>query len=190
MTQSGGSTRFDLGGTMPYSDVLWSNPVIGQGSTQGLPDVNETLVPSLKNFVYDAYFLSKTTEVSQVLEFDVSQYFDGMSFIWGNQCRIAGGHEWDIWDNTNHQWVPTGFACNPVNNDWNHLTIRMQRTSDNQLLYQSITFNGVAHTLNRYYSPDSAPSGWNGITLKFQMDGNYQQQAYSVELDKLNFTYW
>ena len=46
MTQTGVATQFDIGGTVPYSDVLWSNPVIGQGSTQGLPDLDETLVPN------------------------------------------------------------------------------------------------------------------------------------------------
>jgi hypothetical protein len=190
MTQSGGSTRFDIGGTMAYSDVLWSNPVIGQGSSHGINDNSETLVPSLKNFIYDTYFFSKTTEASQVLEFDISQYFQGKSLIWGQQCRIAGGHEWDIWDNLNHKWVPTGVACNPKNNDWNHLTIHMRRTSDGYLHYQAITFNGVTHVLDRYYKPDSCPSGWNGITVKFQMDGNYKQEPYSVYLDNLHFTYW
>jgi hypothetical protein len=190
MTQTGGATKFELGGTMSYSDVLWSNPVIGQGSTQGLPDNDEKLVPSLKHFIYDAYFYSPTTEASQVLEFDISQYFQGLSFIYGTQCRIAGGHEWDIWDNTNHVWKHTGIACNPKNGSWNHVVIQASRTSDNHLLYESITFNEVVHTLNKYDVPDRVPSGWNGITLKFQMDGNYKQQPYTVYLDKLHLTYW
>jgi hypothetical protein len=190
MSQSGSSTKFHIGGTVPYSDVLWSLPVIGQGSTQGLPDSKETLVPATKNFTYDTYFFSPTIEASQVLEFDVSQYFQGLSFIWGQQCRIAGGHEWDIWDNLNHKWVHTGISCKPLNNAWNHLVIQMQRTNDNHLLYQSITLNGVTHVLNKYDSPDSVPSGWHGITVKFQMDGNYKQTPYDVTLDKLHLTYW
>lgn len=190
MTQSGGATRFDIGGSVPYSDVLWSYPMIGPNSVLGLPDKNETLVPSLKNFIYDVYFFSSTVEASQVLEFDVSQYFQGLSFIYGTQCRVAGGHKWDIWDNINHHWVSTGIACNPVNNSWNHLIVRVKRTNDNQLLYQSITLNGVTHNINRYYGPDSVPSGWYGITVKFQMDGNHKQTPYTVHLDKLHFTYW
>ena len=190
MNQTGASTKFVIGGAVPYSDVLWSNPVIGQGSSQGLPDNNHTLVPALKNFVYDAYFFSGTLPASQVLEFDISQYFSGKSFIWGNQCRIAGGHQWDIWDNVNNKWVPSGIPCNPVNNAWNHVTIQVQRTSDNHLLYGSITLNGVTSWINRYYAPSGAPSGWHGITLNFQMDGNYKQTPYTVYLDKLHFTYW
>jgi hypothetical protein len=34
------------------------------------------------------------------------------------------------------------------------------------------------------------PSGWWGITLNFQLDGDYRQTPYNVYLDKLNFTYW
>jgi hypothetical protein len=190
MTQTSTAAQFDIGGTVPYSDVLWSNAVIGQGSTQGVPDSNEILVPTLKNFTYDAWFMSQNLPASQVLEFDVSQYMNGKSFVWGHQCRIAGGHEWDVWDNINNQWAGTGVACNPVDGGWNHLVIQMQRTSDNRLLYQSITLNGVTSVLNETYSPGSVPSGWYGITLHFQMDGDYKQTPYTVFLDKLHFTYW
>ncbi|MGH9501411.1 MAG: hypothetical protein ACRD20_01025 [Terriglobales bacterium] len=190
MTQSSSATQFDIGGTVPYSDVLWVNAVIGQGSTQGLSDGDHTLVPNLRNFIYDAYFFSSNTAASQGLEFDINQYLDGQSFIWGNQCRIAGGHVWDIWDNINQKWVGTGIPCNPLNNAWNHVTIQVQRTSDNQLLYQSIALNGVVSSVNQSYAPGSAPSGWYGITLNFQMDGDYKQTPYNVQVDKLHFTYW
>ena len=60
MTQTGGATTFKLGGTKPYSDVLWSYPMVGPASVLDLPDNNKTLVPSLKNFIYDAYFFSST----------------------------------------------------------------------------------------------------------------------------------
>ena len=135
MTQTGGGpTTFKLGGTKPYSDVLWSYPMVGPASVLDLPDPNKTLVPSTKNFIYDAYFFSSTIGAAQVLEFDVSQYFGGKSFIYGSQCRIAGGHAWDIWDNVNRHWVSAGIPCNPVNNDWNHVIVHFQRTSDNKVL--------------------------------------------------------
>jgi len=111
-----------------------------------------------------------------------------MGFTWGHECRVAGGNEWDIWDNTAGKWLPTGIPCNPIENGWNHLTLHVARTSSNQLQYQSITFNGVTHVLNWTYSPFSAP-GWYGITVNYQMDGNYRQSPYTVYVDKLNFTY-
>ena len=187
-TLSGNSAQFDIGGNMDYSDVLWNNHLIGDFSSQGLPDTNHTLVPTLHNFTYDVYFYGSNLGASQALEFDINQFFNGLGFTWGHECRIAGGNEWDVWDNVGMKWVPTGISCYPLENAWNHLTVQGERTSSNQLLYQSITFNGVTHTLNWTYAPFSAP-GWYGITINYQMDGNYEQSAYDVYLDKLNFTY-
>lgn len=188
-SMSGKSTQFTIGGSTPYSDVLWSNPLIGQGSTQGIPDSDHKLLPTLHNFTYDAYFYPTNLAVTQVLEFDISMYFDGLSLIWGHQCRVTGGNEWDIWDNVNSRWVPTGAACKPVNNSWNHVTIQGQREADNSLLFQSITLNGVTSKINQYYAPSTAPGGWWGITVNYQMDGNYKQATYSTFLDNFSFTY-
>jgi len=188
-SKSGHATQFTTGGTTPYADVLWSNPLIGQGSTQGVPDSNHTLLPTLHNFTYDAYFYPTNLGVTQVLEFDISMYFNGLSLIWGNQCRVVGGNEWDIWDNVNSRWVPTGVACNPVNNSWNHVILQGQRESDNSLLFQSITLNGVTSNINQRYAPGSAPSGWWGITVNYQMDGNSKQSANTTFLDNFSFSY-
>jgi hypothetical protein len=187
---SGDATQFNIGGTKPYADVLWSNPLIGQGSTQGLPDTGHTLLPTLHNFTYDAYFYPTNLGVTQVLELDISMYFDGVGLIWGHQCNILGGHVWDIWDNVGHRWVSTSVACNPVNNAWNHVTIQVQRESDNSLLFQSITLNGKTTPINQYYAPGSAPQNWWGITVNYQMDGNYKQSSYTTFLDNFSFTYW
>jgi hypothetical protein len=187
-SMNGEAMQFNLGGTAVYTDALFNNHLIGDLSSQGMPDANHTLVPGYHNFTYDVYFYGTNLQLSQAVEFDINQFFDNLGFIWGHECRIAGGHEWDVWDNATAHWTPTGIACNPVDNAWNHLTIQVQRTSDNQLLYQSITLNGVTSTLNQYYDPGSAP-GWYGVTVNYQMDGNYQQSPYSVYLDDLTFTY-
>lgn len=184
---SGKATQFSIGGTTPYSDVLWNNHLIGELSSQGVPDTS--VVPSLSNFVYEVYFYATDVEVSQSLEFDINQFFNGMGFIWGHECRIQGGHVWAIWDNVNSAWVVTGIPCNPQSGSWNHLVIQVQRTPDNQLHYQSITLNGQTSTVDRYFAHGSA-SGWNGITINYQMDGNITQQSYSVWLDQLTFKYW
>ena len=185
---SGNSTRMDVGGQTVYSDALWNNHLIGDFSSQGLPDSSHSIAPNLHNFTYDVYFYATDLSVSQALEFDINQFVNGQSFIWGHECRIVGGNEWDIWDNPGQKWHPTGIPCNPVNNSWNHLVIQVQRTSDNQLLFQSISLNGQTATLNYYESP--TPTTWYGITINYQQDGNYNQKPYSIWLDKLTFTYW
>ena len=186
---SGESTAYYLAGSGAYGDSLWNNHLIGDLSSQGLPDSSRTLVPQYHTFTYDVYFWMGNPSASQALEFDINQFFSSMGFIWGHECRIAGGNEWDVWDNLNKHWVATGISCNPTANSWNHLVIQVQRTSSNQLLYQSITLNGVTHTLNQYYNHGSAPSDWWGITINFQMDGNNKQTPYTAYLDQLTFSY-
>ena len=185
---SGSSSRMDLGGSTLYSDALWNNHLIGDFSSRGLPDTNHTIIPNVHNFTYDVYFYATDIEASQALEFDINQFVNGQSFIWGHECRIVGGHQWDIWDNPGQKWHATGVPCNPANNSWNHLVIQAQRTSDNHLLFKSITLNGQTANLNYYESP--TPTSWYGITINYQQDGNYKQQPYSIWLDRLNFSYW
>jgi len=174
------------GGTVKWGDVLWNNHLIGAFSSQGISDSNHTLVPTLHNFTYDVYFWVKDASVSQAMEFDINQFTGGKSYIWGHECRIAGGHEWDVYDNVNKRWVPTGIACNPMSGAWNHLVINVQRTSTNQLLFKTITLNGKTGTVNRTYAPTS--TSWNGVTINYQLDGNRNGRPYTVYLDKLNFT--
>lgn len=187
-SMSGDSSQFNLAGTTVYADALFNNHLIGDFSSQGMPDSNHTLTPTYHNFTYDVYFYSSSLNISQAVEFDINQFFDNLGFIWGHECRIVGGNEWDIWDNVNQHWVPTGIACHPNSNSWNHLTIQVQRTADNRLLYQSITLNGVTSAVNQYYDPGTT-AGWYGVTINYQMDGNYEQTPYSVYLDNLTFTY-
>ena len=112
----------------------------------------------------------------------------GKGFIWGQECRVAGGHEWDTYDNVHKKWVPTGVPCNPKNNAWNHLVIQAKRTSGGNLLFKSITLNGVTHTLNITRAPGK--TSWNGITINYQQDGNSKMIGYAIWLDKVNFTMW
>jgi hypothetical protein len=184
------ATKFFIGGTTPYADVLWNNHLIGDGSSQGLPDTNHTLVPTLHNFTYDTYFYGTNLSAAENIEFDVAQFVDDKGFMFGTQCQLAAnGSVWGIWDPLNGHWVATSAPCKPSSNTWNHVVIKVQRTSSDKLLYQSITLNGVTTTLNKTYSPFSAP-GWWGVVVNFQLDGDYKQSDYSVYVDKLNFTYY
>jgi Putative Ig domain len=185
---SGQATEYYVGGNVPFSDALWDNPLIGADSTQGMPDANQTVVPSLHDFTYDVYFYGDNLGLSQALEFDINQFFNGKGFIFGHECRIAGGNEWDVWDNQNAYWKHTGIPCNPKSNSWNHLTLKVQRTSNNQLVYQSITLNGFTSNLNWSFPAGSAP-GWYGVTINYQMDGDENQDQYNVYLDNLTFSY-
>ncbi len=185
---SGKSAKHHIGGTHKYADILWNNHIIGDFSSQGISDSNHTLVPKLHNFVYDVYFYANNIQYSQALEFDINQWLAPKGYIWGHECRIAGGHEWDTYDNVHKKWVPTGVPCNPKNNAWNHLVIQVQRTSGGNLLFKSITLNGKTATLNISRPPGS--TSWHGVTVNYQQDGNINMNAYAIWLDRFNFTYW
>lgn len=187
---SGDATQFNIGGTTPYSDVLWSNPIIGQGSTQNLPDTSHTLLPTLHNFTYDADVYVTNFSITQDLEFDANMYMNGIGMEWGTQCNHLADGEWDIWNNVQARWVPTSAPCKLNDNSWNHITLQFQRQSNNDLLYQTITVNGVTYNINQIVAPFPVPSGWWGMTVNYQMDGNYRQASNTTYLDRLNFTYW
>lgn len=188
-SMSGEATQYYLAGSQGYGDGFWNNHLIGPFSSQGMPDSNHTLTPTLHNFTYDVYFYTSNLGASQAVEFDINQFFNSMGFIWGHECRVAGGNMWDVWDNVHSHWTSTGIPCYPNNNAWNHLVIKVQRTSDNQLLYQSISLNGQTNTLNWYFPHGSVGSDWYGVTINYQEDGNYNQTPYSVYLDELTFDY-
>lgn len=185
---SGNATVFWIGGSTPYSDALWNNHLIGPYSSQGLPDPDQSKTASLSTFTYDADFYGDNLGLSEALEFDINQFFSDMGFIFGHQCRIANGNEWDIWDNSQGKWIHTGAPCYPKSGQWNHVTLKVQRTSDNHETYQSITLNGDTTTLDWTFDKGSSP-GWYGLTINFQMDGNYEQDPYKVYLDNLTLTY-
>jgi len=185
---SGQASEFNVGGSGSFADALFNNHLIGPDSTQGMPDSNRTIVPSLHNFTYDVYFYGDNLGLSQALEFDINQFFDSEGYIWGHECRIAGGNEWDIWDNQNQTWKHTGVPCYPNSNSWNHLTLKVQRNSNDELVYQSITLNGNTANLGWTFPHGSTPN-WYGLTINYQMDGNANTDSYNVYLDNLTFSY-
>ena len=53
---------------------------------------------------------------------------------------------------------------------------------------QSITLNGQTSNLN-WSLPHGSASNWYGVTINFQMDGNFRQDSYKVYLDNLTLSY-
>jgi len=187
---SGNATQFNIGGTTAYSDVLFSNPVIGQGNQQGLTDASHTLIPTLHNFQLSEDVFVTNLSVTQDLEFDINMYENGVGMEWGTECNNLDGGVWDVWDNVNAAWVHTSVPCVLNNNAWNHVTVQVQREANNTLLYQSVTVNGVVNPLNITMPPFSVPNGWWGMTVNFQMDGDYAMHSNTTYVDNMNFTYW
>ncbi len=177
----GKSTKFSIWGSTPFSDVLWWKSLSSA--------IGDTSKPH--HFIYDAFFYLTNSAAVQGLEFDINQFVHGHSLIFGTQCNVLNGNHWDIWDNRNSRWVSTGKYCpTPAANKWHHVTVEVERASDggDWLHYVAITLDGEKHYLDAWYPP--ASTSWSGITVNYQMNGNYQMADYSVWLDKLTFSYW
>lgn len=185
---SNNATQFNLAGTKAYGDALFSASLIGSMAPQ-LRDSSHKLLPTLHNFIYDTDFYVTNASITQVLEFDINMYMNGDGMIWGTQCNHLGDGDWDIYDNANRHWVSAGVPCKFVNG-WNHVTIQVQRTSGNTLLYKTIKLNGTTYTLNKSYPPGTASSNWWGVTVNYQMDGNSKQTPNTTYLDNFSLTYW
>jgi len=167
---------------------LFSNPILGQGSWINT-DSNHTLIPKLHNFTVNADIYVTNPAVTQAIELDINMYLNSLGLEWGTQCNHLADNSWDYWDNVNAHWVSSGAPCK-LNSGWNHVTLQVQRESNNWLLYQTITMNGVTYTLNKSVPPMWVPSSWYGMTLNYQMDGNYNMSSNTTYVDNLNVTYW
>ncbi|HEY6445322.1 MAG TPA: Ig-like domain-containing protein [Acidobacteriaceae bacterium] len=185
---SGNGTQFTISGNTPYADVLYSNPIMGQRSTL-IPDTNHSVIPNLHNFTYTADVYVTNASVTQSLEFDINMYLDSTGMEWGTQCNHLGDGDWDIWNNVNAHWVSTGRSCG-LKNGWNHVVLQVQRESNNDLLFQTITMNGTTYNINTTMAPFGVPSSWYGMTVNFQMDGDYNMHSYNAYLDNFSVNYW
>jgi len=184
---SNNATQFNLGGTTPYGDALFTTELIGW-SAPAVKDANHTLLPTLHTFTYDADFYVTDVSITQALEFDVVMRMNGVSMFWGVQCSPLGDKGWDTVDNTTLKWVSSGHPCQLVNG-WNHLTLQFTRGPANEVLYNSVTLNGTNTALNITSPAGTAPANWWGVNANFQMDGNSKQTPNTVYLDNLTVSY-
>ena len=175
-SMDGLSSKFNISGTTPYSDVLWWKQLGAQNSAS--------------NFKYDVYFYLTSPQAAQALEFDMNQAIGNERFIFGTQCNIktAGVGHWDVWGNAAGNWLTTGVACTmPAAFVWHHLTWEFKRTA-NQVIYVGFTYDGVTHYVNRTYP--AKPSSVNELNVAFQMDGDSKMDSFSTWLDKVSVMYW
>ncbi len=70
----GSSSKFTIAGPKGYSNALWWKSVSG-----GL---------DATHFSYDVSFYIDHPEISEALEFDVNQSFNGSRYVWGSECNF------------------------------------------------------------------------------------------------------
>ena len=171
---TGNATQYWLGGNSPYHNALWWKQL---GANSGAT-----------HFVYDLYFYLTTPGAAQSLEFDMNQSVNGRKYIFGTQCNVRDGSQWDVWDTAHGRWVHSGVGCSqPPAYQWNHLVLEFQR-SGSQTKFVSVTLNGHKSYFNRSYNTIGVNA--QELNAAVQLDGNYRQQNYSMWVDKMTVTAW
>ena len=170
----GSAAQFNLSGTVPFSHALFWNRL-------GNADSTET------HFTLDLQYYLKNPAVSQGLEIAANQAYGGKRYKWSMQCSFASG-DWRTWDAANGRWVPTGIACTrPSAYKWQHFYWEYQRVNGKSL-YISLTIDGVKHYLNKSFGPENYSQ--NGMSVRYQINGNSTETSYSAWVDKMNFKAW
>ncbi len=169
------SSKFNIGGPRGYSNALWWKALE--------PNSNFT------HFNYDVWFYVDHPEVSQALEFDVNQSFNGTRYTWGSECNFKGTGKWDLWDPKGEKWAPSSVDCLVFSAaTWHHLLWQLERVNG-QVHYISLTVDGKVFPVDIFMDPQPNWAG-NDIDVAFQMDGDSNQAAYNVWLDQVTLTQW
>lgn len=173
--RDGDSSKFSLGGSKGYSNALWWKAL----------EPNSTFT----HFNYDVWFYIDHPEVSQALEFDVNQSFDGTRYTWGSECNFKNTKKWDVWNPKAGKWVPSSVDC-PVFSaaTWHHLLWQLERVN-NQVHYISLTVDGQVFPVDIFMDAQPNWAG-NDIDVAFQLDGDVNQAPYNVWLNEVTLTEW
>src|SRR5215471_8554166 len=171
----GSSSKFDIGGPTPYSNVLWWRTLT--------PNDNAT------HFVYDLYFYIDQADLPEALEFDVNQSFNGTRWVYGTECSYKDTGKWDVWDGSTHKWVTSKVACPQISSTtWHHLIWQFERVNG-QVHYISVTLDNQTYPVDMYLGAESNFVG-EGVDVAFQLDGDSHQNPYSVWLNEVTLSEW
>ncbi|HEY3706207.1 MAG TPA: hypothetical protein VGL22_14180 [Terracidiphilus sp.] len=153
------------------------------------------------NFTYDAWVYVKNSTVGvKNLEMDLNQVIgNGWTVIMGFQCNSWTG----TWDYTANKgtakspkdtWVHSAVACHTSKwavNTWHHIQIAYFRDNYGNVTYQSVTFDGVNHKIEKKVFSGFALGWGKTILTNFQVDGGTSYSSGSnVYLDNLQVSYW
>jgi len=172
---SGSAIKFDVTGGTPWGDVLWWKQLGGNDS--------------VTHFVLKMSYYLEDPNAAQALEFYVDQNAAGTRYEFATQCDIKGSGHWRIWPHEQMHWLDTGVPCpEPAVNTWNQLTWQFSRNSQNEVVWESVTLNGVTSAVNQSFAGYAA-SG-SGIDVAFQMDSDGGPTPWSVWVDDVSLTEW
>lgn len=172
----GSSTEFHISAARAYSDVLFWNKLGAQDSAT--------------HFTWDFWvYLNQASLGAYALEYDMFQFVGGVEYMFGTQCDYVDGY-WDIWNQRTGKWIPTQLPCKAFTPEvWHHIVWQVHRTSGQQMHYDSLTLDGVHHSLNLAEPSGPLPSGWtDDLGVQWQLDTTSGPLTFSEWIDNVKLT--
>jgi hypothetical protein len=168
------SGRFYLGPNGQFQNCLW--PILlGSNST-------------VTHFKLDVHYRLSNPSSPQGVEFSSNKHIGTKWYKFSVQCSYYKGY-FSVWDTAGGKWVATSIPCKrPASGTWDHLTVNTA-ISSGKAVFQSITFNGVTHTVNKSFYPLTKSSSYS-YGVHVQMDGNRAGNSYYMWVDELTYNLW
>jgi hypothetical protein len=154
---------------------------------------------SAANFVYDGWvYVAGSPSNLANMELDLNQVLsDGDVMIYSFQCSGNSG-KWEYGSNSGSikhphaKWVKSSVSCDPRDwkgNTWHHVQIAYSRDDTGYITYESITFDGDKHTINKRVL-GRFHLGWGHVLqTNFQIDG-IGSGSNTTYLDDLTVYRW
>jgi hypothetical protein len=175
-SKDGDSTQFYVSASRPNSNVLFWDKLGAHNSAS--------------QFTWDFWVYVDDASVSaQALEYDLFQYVSGREYMFGTQCDYATGY-WDVWNAAARSWVPSRVTCKPFTPKvWHRIVWKFHRTSDTKMHYDSLTLDGVMHSVNQVEPSGLLPTTWtNDLGVQWQLDTPAAPLTFSEWIDDVRLT--
>lgn len=181
----GASMMLTQSTSQKFTDVLWTYKV--------------SACDSCTDFRSDFEAYPTSSEDVQALEYDLFDLSSstGIKFMWGMQWNQSK-RIWQIWNQQTHAWVDTMVNQTPTFGAWNHIQVADHRVQGDTnscsgepcMYYDTLTINGVEHSLNMVEPAGALPKGWTSkVGIQFQLDSDAIKVSTLVEyLDEASFT--
>ncbi len=178
-SKDGSSTELYISASQSYSNALFWDHLGAQDFAT--------------HFTWDFWvYLGSSSTSAQALEYDMLQDVGGREYMFGTQCNYGSGY-WDVWNQSTTHWIQTSLKCTKFSaNTWHHIIWNFHRTTtDTKMYFDSLTLDGVVHSLNMSEPSGPMPNGWSdGLLVQWQLDTPASPLTASEWIDEVKLTIW
>lgn len=174
-TLDGSSSRFSIGGTVPYTNGYWY--LRHQAPSRGL---------TYLAYDFYVYVPSGSQNAPQAIEFECQQTVNAWVYNFAWQADYAN-NSWRIFNYVTRKWESSGLALQRfAPGTWHHIMAEYHtNTSTHTVYHDALTIDGVRHVINKVHSAKYTGNWTNQFTNAFQLDMNGSATDYHVYVDEM-----